>query len=157
MGCVDQIYSISLITFVLHKPIALKLIFHLVFILFINSIASAQTIFTSIFNTSGGAKQITSGTLTGYSFEWSVGESSIITTNSAANYQVNHGLLQGFLLNDPQVPTGDWFPDELKIYPNPVRTNFTVELLSTYKGLAVLQLFTPTGQLVQSKIGRAHV
>jgi hypothetical protein len=113
-----------------------------------------QSIFTSTLNTTGETKKLaqTDPRFPGYLFEWSVGESSIITTNAATNFQVNHGLLQGFLLVDPLVPsTGVWFPDEIKIYPNPVVTDFTLELLTSVKGIVEFALIDMKGALIYQR------
>lgn len=115
---------------------------------------SAQTIFTSTLNTTGETRKIsqTSPRFPGYCFEWSVGESSIVTTNSAVDFQVSHGLLQGFLLTDPVVPNnGAWFPDEIKIYPNPVHTDFTIEILTSLKGIVEFGLVDMKGSLIFRK------
>lgn len=112
---------------------------------------SAQSIFTSTVNATGETSKISQSSprFPGYYFEWSVGESSIITTNSAVGFQVSHGLLQGFLLADPVVPNvGTWFPDEIKIYPNPVLTDFTIELLTSVKGIVEFGLVDMKGALV---------
>lgn len=129
-----------------------ELFFFLILIFLSVSIATAQTISSSTLNTTGGAKKVETGGFKNYSFEWSVGESSIITVKSAGDFQLSHGLLQGFLLISPLAPlTGEWFPNEIKIYPNPVKTTFAVEILSSQKGVLVLQLFNLIGQLIQTK------
>lgn len=112
---------------------------------------SAQSIFTSTFNITGGAKSLESGFFSKYSFEWSVGESTLVNTAVVSNLQVNHGLLQGYLLNVPFVPeNGTWFPDEVKIYPNPVESFFTVDILSTAQGVVLFQLYNSSGVLHQT-------
>ena len=111
----------------------------------------AQSIFTSTLNSTGDTKKLsaTSPRFPNYFFEWSVGESTIITTNTAGNFQVTHGLLQGYLLIDPMVPeNGIWFPDEIKIYPNPVVTDFTLELLSSVKGIVEFSLLDTKGATI---------
>lgn len=123
----------------------------LLFYLIFSYDVSAQSIFTSTLNATGETLKIaqSSPRFPGYYFEWSVGESSIITTNSAVGFQVSHGLLQGFLLVDPAVPNvGTWFPDEIKIYPNPVITDFTIELLTSAKGIVEFGLVDMMGSLV---------
>lgn len=122
--------------------------------LFFSFVGTAQSIFTSTLNTTGETKKLnqTDPRFPGYYFEWSVGESSIITNNSAPNFQVNHGLLQGFLLVDPVVPNiGVWFPDEIKIYPNPVVTDFTLELLTSVKGIVEFGLIDMKGALIYQR------
>ena len=104
----------------------------------------SQSIFTSTLNTTGSSKKLTSSDPrhANYTFEWSVGESSIITTNTSSELMVTHGLLQGFLLVDPQLPAAlTWFPDEIKTFPNPAVNDFTVELLTTVKGVIVFTLY----------------
>ena len=113
--------------------------------------SNAQTVFTSTLNSSGDTKKLpnTDPRFPNYFFEWSVGESTIVTTNTTGNFQVTHGLLQGYLLIDPMVPeSGIWFPDEIKIYPNPVVTDFTLELLSSVKGVVEFRLFDTKGTTI---------
>jgi len=108
----------------------------------------AQSIFTSTLNTTGSAKQLLANDprFPSYSFEWNVGESAIVTTNSNGNLMVTHGLLQGFLLNEPVVPTArSWFPDEIVIFPNPAVDDFTVELLTGIQGDIVFTLYNNQG------------
>ena len=119
-------------------------------LLFCTTIFS-QSIFTSTLNSTGDTKKLpaTSPRFPNYFFEWSVGESTIITTNTAGNFQVTHGLLQGYLLIDPKVPGATtWFPDEIKIYPNPVVTDFTLELLSSSKGVVEFSLLDTKGATI---------
>lgn len=110
-----------------------------------------QTIFTSTLNSTGEAKKLsqTDPRFPNYQFEWSVGESSIITQNSSSNFQVDHGVLQGYLQIEPQVSdNGIWYPDEIKIYPNPVVSNFTVELLTAVKGVVVFSFYDNKGNIL---------
>ena len=119
-------------------------------LLFCTTIFS-QSIFTSTLNSTGDTKKLsaTSPRFPNYFFEWSVGEATIITTNTAGNFQVTHGLLQGYLLIDPKVPgETTWFPDEIKIYPNPVVTDFTLELLSSSKGVVEFSLLDTKGATI---------
>ena len=86
---------------------------------------STQSIFTSTLNTTGSAKQLPANDarFPSYSFEWNVGESTIVTTNSNGNLMVTHGLLQGFLLNEPTLEgvvacrgRADWFRTDAKVF-----------------------------------------
>jgi len=111
----------------------------------------SQSIFTSTLNATGDTKKLAANAprFPNYFFEWSVGESSIVTTNSNGNFQVTHGLLQGYLLVEPTVPGATtWFPDEIKIYPNPVVTDFTLELLSGSKGIVEFSFFDNMGAAI---------
>jgi hypothetical protein len=121
------------------------------FLILFSQTALSQSIFSTAFNTTGGSKKIELGQFSNYLFEWSIGEASIVTTNTAPNYQVTHGLLQGFLLTDPLIPYENWSIEELKIHPNPVKSSFVVEILSNYTGEVALQLFAASGQLVQAR------
>lgn len=123
----------------------------ILFTLLIFQNSFGQSIFTSILNTAGESKKLsqTNPRFPNYTFEWSVGESSIITQNSTTNFQVDHGVLQGYLQIEPQVPeNGIWYPDEVKIYPNPVVSNFNVELLTAAKGIVVFHFFDNKGNLI---------
>jgi hypothetical protein len=129
----------------------LKCLFLISFSLLFCTTIFSQSIFTSTLNSTGDTKKLsaTSPRFPNYFFEWSVGESTIITTNTAGNFQVTHGLLQGYLLIDPMVPeNGIWFPDEIKIYPNPVVTDFTLELLSSVKGVVEFSLLDTKGATI---------
>ncbi|MBM3413192.1 MAG: T9SS type A sorting domain-containing protein [Bacteroidetes bacterium] len=115
---------------------------------FMVSYCYSQSIFISTLNTTGETKRLPASNprFPNYFFEWSVGESSIVTTNTVGNFQVTHGLLQGFLLSNPIVPeNGFWYPDEIKIYPNPVITDFSVELLSDLKGVVDFKMYNSSG------------
>ena len=108
----------------------------------------SQSIFTSTLNSTGDTKKLpaTHPQFPNYFFEWSVGESSIVTTNLSGNFQVTHGVLQGYLLSNPVVPdNGVWYPDEIKLYPNPVITDFTIELLTGLRGIVEFKLFNSSG------------
>ena len=110
--------------------------------------SAAQSIFTSTLNTTGSAKKLPANDarFPSYSFEWNVGESTIVTTNSNGNLMVTHGLLQGFLLKEPVVPAArSWFPDEIVIFPNPAVDDFTVELLTGIQGDIVFTLYNNQG------------
>jgi Secretion system C-terminal sorting domain len=127
--------------------------------LLVGKTSFSQSIFTSILNTTGETKKLPSSDprFANYTFEWNVGESSIVTTNSTSNFQVDHGLLQGYLLIQPQVPeNGIWYPDEIKIYPNPVVSNFTVELLSVVKGVVVFSFYDSRGNIIFHRSGKYY-
>lgn len=120
----------------------------LITLLFNVNFCYSQSIFTSTLNSTGESKHIptTNPRFPNFLFEWSVGESSIITINTASNFQVTHGLLQGYLLNHPIVPdNGIWYADEIKIYPNPVFTDFSVELLTDLKGVVDFKIYNSSG------------
>lgn len=124
-------------------------LFALSFLFFTTSFS--QSIFTSTLNSTGDTKKLsaTHPQFPNYFFEWSVGESSIITTNLSGNFQVTHGVLQGYLLSNPVVPdNGVWFPDEIKLYPNPVITDFTIELLTGLKGVVEFKLYNSSGSAI---------
>jgi len=126
-----------------------RVLFFVAFLFFKNGFS--QTIFISTLNTTGSTKKISQTNIRypGYYFEWSVGESSIITTNAVAGFQVTHGLLQSYLINPPTFPTSNtWFPDEIKIYPNPVVSDFTVEMLTAVKGLVEFTIIDMKGSIL---------
>ena len=111
-------------------------------------VVACQSLFTSTLNTSGDYKKLFQNDMRfpNYTFEWSIGESAIISTNLSSNLLVTHGLLQGYLLNVPQVPSnGFWYPDEIKLYPNPIINDFTVDLLSAVKGVVFFSLYDSRG------------
>jgi len=111
----------------------------------------SQSIFTSTLNSTGNTKKLsaTHPQFPNYFFEWSVGESTIVTTNISGNFQVTHGVLQGYLLSNPVVPdNGVWFPDEIKIYPNPVITDFSIELLTGLRGVVEFKLYNVSGSTI---------
>ena len=79
-----------------------RLAFLSCFLLFF-TIGFSQSIFTSTLNSTGGTKKLpaTHPQFPNYFFEWSVGESSIVTTNLSGNfYAVNHRFLTTTVLTN---------------------------------------------------------
>ena len=79
-----------------------------------------------------------------YTFEWSIGESAIISTNLSSNLLVTHGLLQGYLLNVPQVPSnGFWYPDEIKLLASSM---YMYPLVESAYAVENINLFVPSAK-----------
>jgi hypothetical protein len=133
-----------------HRSLIVSFLIFGAFMLFCN-IGLSQSIFTSTLNATGDTKKLATNDprFPNYFFEWSVGESSIITTNTSGNLQVTHGLLQGYFLKNPLVlDNGIWYPDEIKLYPNPVITDFSIELLTGLKGVLEFKLYNISGSSI---------
>lgn len=107
--------------------------------------ARAQSIGPSTLNATGG-----SGSIAGNSFEWSVGEMTMISTFSSASLVVTQGLLQ------PQtgptgVPNSPFITNHLAVFPNPA--DGVLYLQPRFEGPVKLgyTLFDMAGRLVMSR------
>jgi hypothetical protein len=124
----------------LQKKIYLQLV-----ALFFGMTCSAQTISTYAVNSAGN--QISSGK---YNYEWSVGESTIITTMNNSNLMFTNGFLQYNVQNQPAsnlVPT--FLPDEIKVGPNPTINMVEINILHAEKGKIQIELMDNRGNKIK--------
>lgn len=107
--------------------------------------ARAQSIGPSTLNAAGG-----SGSIAGNSFEWSVGEMTMITTFSSASLVVTQGLLQP-LTGSTGVPNSPFLTSHLAVFPNPA--DAVLYLQPKFQGPATLgyALFDMAGRIVLSR------
>ena len=95
-----------------------------------------------------------------YNFEWSVGESAAITTMSNSNLLVTNGLLQYNVENQPETNLiASFLPNEIRVYPNPVKNILDINILHANKGKHQIELLDSKGikikevQLVYNGMG----
>lgn len=88
--------------------------------------ANAQSIGPGItFNSAGG-----SSVVGGNTYEWSLGEMAVVSTNTVGNITITHGVLQPFKKNADAVENSSFVLDHATVYPNPadqhviLKTNF---------------------------------
>lgn len=107
--------------------------------------AQAQSIGPSTLNAAGG-----SGSIAGNSFEWSVGEMTMISTFSSATLVVTQGLLQP-LSGATGVPNSPLITGNLVVFPNPA--GYALTLQPRFQGPVTLgyTLFDMAGRLVLSR------
>jgi hypothetical protein len=126
--------------FVYNKIFQLQLI-----ALLIGASCSAQTFTNHAFNTAGN--QISIGK---NNYEWSVGESSAITTMLNDRLMLTNGLLQYSVQNQPQITTVPSFlPNEVKVGPNPITTVVEVNILHAEKGKHSVELLDNKGNKIK--------
>ena len=89
-------------------------------------------------------------------FDYSIGEMTIISTEKASNIIVTQGLLQPMPKNaSPQDQAGhaatNNFADHLKVYPNPTENMLFIETIDALAGEFSYQLFDASGKVVLSQ------
>ena len=117
--------------------------------------ATAQNAYTSTVNIAG-----LSATVGDYHLDWSVGESSAITSMFNGDLLLTNGLLQYSVENQLEanlVP--NFLAGEIIIYPNPVKNVLNINILHANKGKHQLELLDVAGakikevQLVYNGLG----
>ena len=117
--------------------------------------ACAQNAYTSTVNIAG-----LSATVGDYHLDWSVGESSAITSMFNGDLLLTNGLLQYSVENQLEanlVP--NFLAGEIIIYPNPVKNVLNINILHANKGKHQLELLDVAGakikevQLVYNGLG----
>ncbi len=87
-----------------------------------------------------------------YSFDWSVGESTAITTIASGNSMLTQGVLQyhsGNVVDRNFAMT--WFHNEVRLFPNPVDNFLEVNFKHLVPGRIHLQLSSKSGQILWQK------
>ena len=108
---------------------------------------SAQMVLPSTLNASGATAN--KGY---YSFDWSVGESAAVSTLANSNLMVTQGVLQYHSGNVVERNVGMiWFPNEVKLFPNPVRNILEINFKHLVPGSLHFELFNNAGQLLWQK------
>lgn len=112
----------------------------------VSIITKAQTLTSSVINTSGNT--YTKGY---YSFDWSVGELALIQTMAGGNdsYFITNGFLQPNKPAERSVPK--FSDDEIRILPNPTYNHFEINILTAQQGLLTISLFDANGKNVLSR------
>lgn len=78
-------------------------------------VCQAQVTHSATINAAGGSAQ-----LSGNTYEWSIGEMTLVNTAATANLVVTQGLLQP-VLNTTNIKQPELTVDQLKVYPNPTK------------------------------------
>lgn len=127
----------------------------LVIFCFLNLISetNSQVNYSSTINISGGTN-----TLGNFTLEWNVGESADITTMQSGNYMLTNGLLQFSTLGnqispslDDKLATESWLANEIKIYPNPFKTNLEIVFSNNQSGMVKMTIFDMNNHFIASK------
>lgn len=96
-----------------------------------------------------------SATIQGNTFDYSIGEMSLITTEKNTNLIVTQGFLQPNILpNEVQTPPANTpiaLSDLIKVYPNPTENILNVESIENADAEISYQLFDATGKVVLSE------
>lgn len=123
---------------------SLKKINVLIFSLIFSVCSYAQIVLPSTLNAAGAT-----ASKGYYSFDWSVGESTAITTIASGNSLLTQGVLQyqpGNVVarNIAMI----WFPNEVRLFPNPVKNFLEVDFKHLIPGTIHLQLSSKSGQIL---------
>lgn len=106
---------------------------------------SAQIFTNYAFNTAGNL--VSSGN---NNYEWSVGESTAISTMLNDRLMLTNGLLQYCVENQPQINTVPSFlPNEVKVGPNPITNMVEVNILHAEKGMHLVELLDNKGNQIK--------
>lgn len=124
-------------------------------LLFLFGRTSAQSVSPFIFNASGGNYD---NPLSIYSFEWSIGELTMINTMVTPDnsLMVTHGVLQPntlfpLIFIAAKVYETPFLTGEYKLFPNPTPGKFELEFLLTQKGRMEIQVIDVIGRLIQKR------
>jgi hypothetical protein len=127
----------------------------LILLLFFVTASTAQTTAPYAVNIAGNQASVGN-----FNLEWSVGESAAITTMGNSNLIVTNGLLQNNVENQSESnKIGIFLPNEIKVYPNPVKNILDINILHANKGKHLIELFDAKGvkikavQLVYNGLG----
>lgn len=127
-----------------------KLLLGFVLIFYLSGTVHSQaTITPQTLNISGGSINL------GYhQLEWSVGEATVIETFTQPGvngFMLTNGVLQP-LTDKPFIQSiaSNWTNEEIRIFPNPTRGNFEVNVLSKQQGLLTIQLVDGIGSIMKT-------
>ena len=103
-----------------------------------------------------------SARINGMSFEYSIGEMTIVSTERNANLIVTQGMLQPSNVPDktqtsPSANNLNDLADQIKVYPNPTQNILFVETYETQIGDYSYQLFDGVGKIVLSQSGQTII
>ena len=142
--CVKEL---SLTCFISSNKYSMKKINLLILSLTCSVCSYAQTVLPSTLNATGATAS--NGY---YSFDWSVGESTAITTIASGNSMLTQGVLQYHSGNvvDRNLAM-IWFPNEVRLFPNPVNNYLEVNFKHLIPGTIHLELSSQSGQILWQK------
>jgi Secretion system C-terminal sorting domain len=117
----------------------------ILFTLFTTSFANihAQSIAPSILNAGGGSANIA-----GRTFEYSIGEMAVVSTDKAGNTFLTQGLLQPIIIVAEGLSNIELGKTLFNIYPNPTSEILNIALLNNATAVNNISLFDVTGKLV---------
>ena len=100
--------------------------------------------------------------INGMSFEYSIGEMTIVSTERNANLIVTQGALQPSSTTDkhhttPSANNLNELVDQIKVYPNPTQNILFIETNQTQVGDYSYQLFDGLGKIVLSQSGQTVI
>lgn len=101
-----------------------------------------------------------SASVNGMTFDYSIGEMTLVSTEKSGNLIVTQGLLQPSNLTASAASGGQGLnslSDRLNVYPNPTQNVLYVETEETLIADYGLQLFDATGKVVMSRTGQTAV
>jgi hypothetical protein len=89
-----------------------------------------------------------------YNIEWSVGESAAINIMDNSNqYVFTNGLLQYNVENQTETNlVASFLPNEIRVYPNPMRNELSINILHASKGNHQIELLDGKGTKLKEKI-----
>jgi hypothetical protein len=89
-----------------------------------------------------------------YSIEWSIGESAAINImDNSDQYVFTNGLLQYSVQNQTEANLATSFlTNEVRIYPNPIRNEFHINILHAEKGNDLIELLDEKGVKLKEKV-----
>ena len=145
---IEYIFKLNhLKNIVLESCLILNKKFFLQFIALLLGIAcSAQTMAPYALNTAGSL--VSNGK---YSYEWSLGESTVITTMTNSTLMFTNGLLQYSVENQQEaniIPS--FLPNEVKVGPNPLTSFLEVNILHANKGRHLIELLDNRGNQIKA-------
>jgi len=126
-----------------------KSIFLCLYFLFLGLLAMAQSAYPSVVNIAGKSASVGN-----YNIEWSVGESAAINIMDNSDlYVFTNGLLQYNVENQTEInKIASFLPNEIRVYPNPVRNELSINILHASKGNHQIVLLDEKGTKLKDKI-----
>jgi Secretion system C-terminal sorting domain len=103
----------------------------------------AQSIAPSIINAGGGSANIS-----GRTFEYSIGEMAVVSTDKAGNTFLTQGLLQPITVTPEGLTNIALGKTLFNIYPNPTSEILNIDLLNKVTVLNNISLYDATGKLI---------
>lgn len=102
-----------------------------------------------------------SAVINGMTFDYSIGEMTLVSTERNANLIVTQGLLQPISATEANETPGNTslsqLSDNIKVYPNPTQNSLFVETYETQIAEYSYQLYDGVGKVVINKSGQTQV
>jgi Secretion system C-terminal sorting domain len=105
----------------------------------------AQSIGPSTLNSAGGKATIGTNT-----FEYSIGEMAVVSTNTAGTITITHGVLQPNANKADNITDIEYAKFNLNIYPNPASNEVNIAIVNNAVFLVSIQLYDITGKMIQN-------